>query len=188
MYICSMYAMRLRWKGVAVGKGCIITGMPEVYKKKDSQIIVGNKVFMHSMRKFSPLLQHPVSLITQLPGACIELKDRCAVGGCIIEACSKISIGEYTIVGPGTVIYDGSEHDYDPEIGWLGRREKTGKPITIGQRCFIGMNCIILKGVTIGDDCVISAGSVITEDVPSGHIVKAAQPAATLLPEHLRHH
>ena len=28
---------------------------------------VGSSVFLHSIRRFSPLLQHPVAFITQLP-------------------------------------------------------------------------------------------------------------------------
>ena len=185
-HLCTPYVWMLRMKGVEVGKGCVVTGVPYVRKKRGSQIKVGNSVFLHSIRRFSPLLQHPAALITQLPEARIELHDHCALSGCTIEACSKITIGEYTIVGPGTVIYDAKEHDYDPEIGWLGRRQRTGKPITIGKRCYIGMNCIILKGVTIGDDCVISAGTIINKDVPSGHIAYGNPAQYSLLPEHLR--
>lgn len=185
-HLCTPFVWLLRMKGVAVGRDCVVTGAPYVRKRKGSQIRVGNSVFLHSIRRFSPLLQHPVAFITQLPEACIELQDHCALSGCTIEACSKITIGEYTIVGPGTVIYDAREHDYDPEIGWLGRRQRTGKPITIGRRCYIGMNCTILKGVTIGDDCVISAGTVVSRDVPSGHIVHGTQPVCEPLPEHLR--
>lgn len=185
-HLCTPFVWRLRMKGVAVGSGCVVTSVTYVRKRKGSQIKDGYNMFLHAFRRFSPLLQHPVALITQLPEACIELHDHCALSGCTIEACSKITIGEYTIVGPGTVIYDAREHEYDPEIGWLGRRQRTGKPITIGKRCYIGMNCTILKGVTIGDDCVISASTVVSQDVPSGHILHGTRPACEPLPEHLR--
>lgn len=42
--------------------------------------------------------------------------------------------------------------------------------IKIGNCCFIGVNTIILKGVTIGDNCVIGAGSIVTKDIPSGSV------------------
>lgn len=42
--------------------------------------------------------------------------------------------------------------------------------IEIGNNCFIGVKCIIMKGVTIGDNCIIGAGSVVTKDVPSGSV------------------
>ena len=42
--------------------------------------------------------------------------------------------------------------------------------ITIGNNCFIGIRCIIMKGVTIGNNCIIGAGSVVTKDIPDGSV------------------
>lgn len=182
----AVHALRLRLKGVQMGRSCYIGGRARVRKCKGSRIVLGDEVAVHSSERYNPLLRLPVSLVTLEPGACIELRSHCGVSGCKLEAASRISIGEYTIVGPGTVIYDAKEHEYSPETGWLCRSSRTGQPITIGKRCFIGMNCIILKGVTIGDDCVISAGTVINKDVPSGHIAFGNPAQYSLLPEHLR--
>lgn len=41
-----------------------------------------------------------------------------------------------------------------------------GKPITIGDNCWIAANVTITGGVTIGNGCVIGAGSVVTRDIP----------------------
>lgn len=38
-------------------------------------------------------------------------------------------------------------------------------PIRICSNSWIGMNCIILKGVTIGEGAIVAAGSVVTKDV-----------------------
>jgi maltose O-acetyltransferase len=46
----------------------------------------------------------------------------------------------------------------------------------IGRGVFIGARAIVLKGVTIGDRAVIGAGSVVTKDVPAGHVA-AGNPA-----------
>jgi len=52
-------------------------------------------------------------------------------------------------------------------------------PIKIGNNCFIGLNSIILPGVTIGDNCVIGAGSIVTKDIPPD-TVAAGTPARKL--------
>ncbi|MBO5105938.1 MAG: capsule biosynthesis protein CapG [Clostridia bacterium] len=44
-------------------------------------------------------------------------------------------------------------------------------PVKIGNNVFIGVNTIILPGVTIGNNVVIGAGSVITKDIPSNSVV-----------------
>lgn len=53
------------------------------------------------------------------------------------------------------------------------------KPISVGRNVFIGLNSIILPGVTIGRDCVVGAGSVVTRDAPSG-VVVAGCPARVI--------
>ena len=44
---------------------------------------------------------------------------------------------------------------------------------------FIGMNCLILKGVTIGKGSVIGAGSVVVKNIPSG-VIAAGNPARVI--------
>lgn len=44
-------------------------------------------------------------------------------------------------------------------------------PIIIKDKAWIGMNVIVLKGVTIGEGAVIGAGSVVTRDVPDWTVV-----------------
>lgn len=43
-------------------------------------------------------------------------------------------------------------------------------PVVIGNDVFIGVKCIILKGVTIGDGAIIGAGSVVTKSIPANQI------------------
>lgn len=59
-------------------------------------------------------------------------------------------------------------HDYARLTGRLNTK--------IGKRCFIGVNAIIMPGVTIGDEVIVGAGAVVTKDVPS-HCIVAGNPA-----------
>ena len=59
-----------------------------------------------------------------------------------------------------------------------GKTDVVG-PITIGDRCFIGMNSTILLGVTLGENCIVGAGSVVTRSFPP-HTVLAGNPARAI--------
>ena len=51
-----------------------------------------------------------------------------------------------------------------------------GRPVVIGDDCWIGGNVVILPGVTIGRGCTIGAMSVVSRDVPD-FSVAMGQPA-----------
>ncbi len=79
---------------------------------------------------------------------------------CTVVCNERIEIGSGTTIGPNVCIYD---HDHDLKR-W---NEFISKPITIGEKVWIGANVVILKGVTIGDNAVIGSGTVVTKDVPN---------------------
>ena len=183
--LSEMKAKLLRMQGVRVGKSCVLTGRAKFRRYPGSHITLCDNVTLHSNARYNSLIRLPVEIATITPDACIELGEHCGMSGAKIVCANKVTIGRYTIVGPDTIIYDCKEHEYSPEIGWFGRSRVTGKPIKIGDFCYIGMRCIILKGVTIGDHCVISAGTVITRDVPPGHLAQGNPAVYTPLPKHL---
>ncbi len=53
--------------------------------------------------------------------------------------------------------------------GKLPNSDKFGK-IKVGNNVHIGINTIIMPGVTIGDNVVIGAGAVVTKDLPSNSV------------------
>lgn len=52
-------------------------------------------------------------------------------------------------------------------------------PIIVGNNVHIGLNSIIMPGVTIGDNCVIGCGAVVTKDIPSNSVA-AGVPARVI--------
>lgn len=51
-----------------------------------------------------------------------------------------------------------------------GKRYQRFAPIQVGSHVFIGVNSIIMPGVSIGSKVVIGAGSVVTKDIPDNSV------------------
>ncbi|EIV93297.1 glycosyltransferase [Frankia sp. QA3] len=83
----------------------------------------------------------------------IRLGDRVAIAG-----------GVRFITHDGAVTRMRREH---PDIDVVA-------PIRVGNDTMIGLNAIIMPGVTIGSDVVIAAGSVVMRDVPARSLVAGA--------------
>lgn len=88
---------------------------------------------------------------------------------CVFLDCNKITIGDYSGIGPGVHIYT-VFHDTNPTSRlphdsnfW---RSQTA-PVNIGRNVWIGGGSIILPGISIGDETTIGAGSVVTHDIPA---------------------
>lgn len=99
-------------------------------------------------------------------------------GGSIVTA-EKIVIGDNVTVGANTVIMDTDFHSLEAEARRAEVKPVKTAPVTVEDDVFIGMNCLILKGVTLGRGSVIGAGSVVTKDVPP-HTIAAGNPARVI--------
>ena len=117
-------------------------------------------------------------------GGDIHLAGRCCPGDRsqfshdrgVICAAERITIGNNVVVGANTAIVDTDFHLLDPEQRWLRPSDGKTAAIVIEDDVFIGMNCLILKGVTLGQGSVVGAGSVVTRDVPP-RVIVAGNPA-----------
>lgn len=53
--------------------------------------------------------------------------------------------------------------------GTLKDADKFGR-IVIGNNVHVGLNAVIMPGVTIGDNVIIGVGSIVTKDIPSNSV------------------
>lgn len=90
---------------------------------------------------------------------------------CYIQAMNGIVVGDYTNLGPGVGLVS-ANHDPLQNNRWV-----KAPPIRLGKNCWLGMNAIILPGVTLGDNTIVGAGAVVTKSFPEGYCVLAGNPA-----------
>jgi acetyltransferase-like isoleucine patch superfamily enzyme len=87
--------------------------------------------------------------------------------GAIVLDAAEVSIGDDVQVGPGVQLIT-ALHPLEPGP----RREgiETAAPVRIENGAWLAAGVIVLPGVTIGADAVIGAASVVTRDMPAGHL------------------
>ena len=117
------------------------------------------------------------------------------IGGAQFICRTRIDVGNDVTMAWGITLYDHDSHStkweyrkHDNEQCYKDYME-TGNsiahkdwshvnsaPIKIEDKVWIGMDVLILKGVTIGEGSVVAARSVVTQDVPPYSLV-AGNPA-----------
>lgn len=102
----------------------------------------------------------------------VSLGDRSFINhGAYLMDCAPITIGNDVFIGPNLGAYT-AQHPLVAEERNLG--VERALPITIEDDCWLGGDVKIMPGVTIGRGCVIGAGSIVTRDVPAGHLAVGA--------------
>lgn len=163
---------RVRW-----GAGWKLYGLPILQKHRNSRLTIGDYLELRSTVRSNPLgPNHPVILSTRRPNATLSIGDHFGMTGGSIVCEQRITIGHRVTVGANTIISDTDFHPLEAHHRQISPLDGATAPITIEDEVFIGMSCLILKGVTLGKGCVIGAGSVVTRDVPP-RVIAAGNPA-----------
>lgn len=102
---------------------------------------------------------------------------------CVIDCFSSISIGHGVVISERVVIRDADNHTIksiaEAENEPKSAEKSSTAPIVIQDHVWIGMNVMVLKGVTIGEGAVVAAGSLVNRDVPP-HSLVAGVPAKVM--------
>jgi acetyltransferase-like isoleucine patch superfamily enzyme len=147
-------------------------GVPILQKHRGSQMRFGDGLQLRSTVRSNPLgANHPVVLCTWQAGAVLQIGENFAMTGGSIIAAERIVIGDNVNVGANTTIMDTDFHPLEVQSRRSDAEPAKTALVTIEDDVFIGMNCLILKGVTLGQGSVIGAGSVVTKDVPPNTVV-----------------
>lgn len=135
---------------LTIGAGSIVEGSNLVFERQGGEIAIGRNTF---------------------------------IGGSLIACSTRVEIGDDVLVSWGCNIVDHNSHSIawskrqnDVRDWYEGRAAKDWSnvpiaPVRIGNKCWIGMNAIILMGVELGEGAVVGAGSVVTRSVPPWTVV-----------------
>jgi len=171
MFLCH----RIPW-----GSGWRFYGLPIIQKHRQSQMLFGDGLQLRSSLRSNPLgPNHPVILCTWQSGAILKVGCNFAMSGGAICAAESVVIGDDVAIGANTTIIDTDFHPVDHFLRQIMDAQGETAAIHIANHVFIGMSCLILKGVTIGASSIIGAGSVVTRDIPAG-VIAAGNPARTI--------
>lgn len=125
--------------------------------------------------------------IEQLRVLGMTIGERCYIGANVTfgrGGRDPVSIGDdCTLTGCTILGHDASPSLFLEELqgNSINDRRSLKRRTVIGNRVFIGVNAVVLPGVSIGNNCVVGAGAVVTRDVPSGSVV-AGNPARVIMP------
>ncbi|EOG2477056.1 TPA: acyltransferase [Serratia marcescens] len=139
----------------------------------DNCIAIGNGCYIESLNRLA--FQNGIVKLTSVkvnesrPGVII-IGNNVVIQGVSIVAYENVTIEDNVTLGPNVTIMDSSGHPLchrgtENEASLIKK-----SPVLIKENVWIGMNSIILKGVTIGRNSIIGAGSVIRENIPDDSV------------------
>ena len=170
-------------RGIALGPHCRFYGQIRLRRAAYSTLEIGEKCTFRSARWSNDIgLNRPCMISTLGPEAVLRIGEGCGFSGTVIAAATSIVIGDSVACGANVTITDTDWHGVQPT-----RRHEPGdsSPVVIEDNVWIGLNVIVLKGVTIGRGSVIAAGSVVTSNIPA-EVIAAGAPAKVIgqIPKH----
>ena len=131
----------------------------------------------------------------ETPQGEVHIGNNTHIGGAQFICRTRIEVGNDVTMAWGITLYDHDSHstnwkyrkhdneqcyeDYINEGNNIAHKDWShvnSAPIIIEDKVWIGMDALILKGVTIGEGSVVAARSVVTKDVPPYSLV-AGNPA-----------
>lgn len=133
------------------------------------------------------------------PQSRIKVGKHCQLGNSQFICAERIDIEDDVIMAWGITVIDSDTHSLE----WKGRKSDvmlcyqdyvknpsnfiknkdwtsvTIRPVRLGNKCWIGFNAAILKGVELGQNSIVGACSVVTKNVPDFCVV-AGNPAKVI--------
>lgn len=145
-----------RFLGASLGAGTLL---PRVRVTWPHQVSLGRRCTLEEdiFFKFDGLWR---------PGPSIIIGDRVFLGqGCEFNIRDSIRIGPDALIASGCKFID---HDHETFLSEqpMNALGSLDGPICLEENVWLGVNVVVLKGVTIGRGAIVGAGAVVTKTIP----------------------
>ena len=110
------------------------------------------------------------------PGPTTIIKDRVFIGrGCEFNIGCGLLISDDCLIASGCKFID-ADHGMTDETLPMHKQPRHEAAIVLEEDVWLGVNVVVLKGVTIGKGAVVGAGAVVTKSI-APHEIWAGVPA-----------
>lgn len=155
--------------GIEIGTNCSFWGIPKFIRKGGGEITIGNNCTFRSKPTSNLIgINHKCILSTLKKGSILKIGNNCGFSGTVIGAEKSVILGNNIRCGANTIIIDTDYHSDDPRSG-------QPRAIVIEDNVWLGVNSIVMKGVTIGENSLIGANSLVTKSIPK-NVIAAGNP------------
>ena len=148
-------------------------GDPIIYVAPGAKIVMEEGITLISDSNYNWAgINHPV-ILSASEGAEIILHKGVGLSGTSIVSVEHVEIGENTMLGVNTNVYETDFHPLNKNDRQLQTSIMNAQhaPIHIGNNCWLGSNVTVLKGVSLGNNVVVSAMSLVNKDAPDDVII-----------------
>jgi acetyltransferase-like isoleucine patch superfamily enzyme len=165
------------WQGIRLGKECRFYGRTLFRRAPGSRLEIGNHCEFRSAYWSNPAgVSRPCMLSTAQADSRLVIGAHCGFSGAVLTAVDSVELGDRVLCGANVTIIDSDFHGLAQRGGDTAAETA---PIRIGDDVWLGLNVIVLKGVTIGEGSVIAAASVVVDSVPA-HVLAGGCPAKVI--------
>lgn len=158
---------------VIIGSNCMLRKASFFIRGNNNTIIIGDGCSAYNVQFH---IEQDGNAIYVGDGTTFHGRDAQAVHLAADEG-SRILIGNDCMFAHSTQIRSTDSHSI---IDDSGKRINPAKDVVIGNHCWIGLQCIILKGVELADRCVVAAGAVCSKKYEESNCVIGGNPARVI--------
>lgn len=119
------------------------------------------------------VIQHDLALGVTPTGR-LEIGNDTRIGANGTIGCAgRMRIGEKVLIAARCFIADFG-HAFAENAPVIGQGPTEGSSVDIGDGCWLGINVVVLPGVSLGRNCVVAANSVVNRSFGDGAIIAGA--------------